>query len=901
MVEPAQLRTPYAALYSLAAIDRGQGYAPDFRAIYAGQACMGPGQYGPSVVQLQVLLAALGYFGQPSGNYCGLTESAVHQFQGARTMPPGFVDARTLRSLEQAVQMSRQSAPRAVTAAPTPEVLRSAPEGTIKAALLENRERFERREGPVEAAAIVAPPEPIPVVDSSSPVVGGTNPPAGPLNAQELRQKKERLADKNLAFAERELRSTKNELQDRGVLDRMFLPEETKARAKKLEDQVLPELRTTREEYQTSKRLGAPEAEVDAKLERYLSASIGARETIRGSLKKEGQQGEDAIRNIDTSMKVTKTVRDVAATSAVAIASGGTSVAVTGGLVAGGAVLKTASDEASKRQLGEGSTAGEIAGSLVKNTAGLTVDAAGGAGLKVLGGATKGATFVAGAAGVGTATGAAKRGINGEEILDGKAMLSDAVGGGLTAGVGTAAAPAIAKLGEGGKLAAQAAIGASTGAGAQVGSNAIHGRELSEGVVEATITGGGAGLVMGAAMPKAAAQPKPPVAEAKPPPLPVIAEAKPPVIAEAKPPVIAEAKPPPLPATARVSTPAQRYIDERASQAFNDAATRVFKQHGIEAEGSVLGTAAERKIPAKIRKEAERAGTQSMEEEIALRSKEANPLGRGADEAEAKAQKQVFDDAARTDRRVLLARDADGNYDLAKLPKSLREAGTQAADEGRADFLANYGAGRDRPPLLPGKQAPILEQAADRWAADQANRAYDGAQERVLRAAVKNGEIKSPALPAKLVKAGDEALAKTAPKIEDPMKGFMEAADRAELRGFQRELERAAQKSRRLLPLARGAKPTPETLEQLPPELRDAAVAAGAKARRDFIEPYWPKPEVAVPPQLPEAQPATFSEALRRMNQKAFGLDIAPTLDPSKMADNFVKTFLWPFALRNRV
>ncbi len=136
MVEPAQLRTPYAALYSLAAIDRGQGYAPDFRAIYSGQACMGPGQYGPSVVQLQVLLAALGYFGQPSGNYCGLTEAAVHQFQGARTMPPGLVDARTLRSREQAVQLSRQSAPRALTTTPTPEMLRSAPEGTIKAALL---------------------------------------------------------------------------------------------------------------------------------------------------------------------------------------------------------------------------------------------------------------------------------------------------------------------------------------------------------------------------------------------------------------------------------------------------------------------------------------------------------------------------------------------------------------------------------------------------------------------------------------------------------------------------------------------------------------------------------------------------------------------------------------------
>lgn len=197
------------------------------------------------------------------------------------------------------------------------------------------------------------------------------------------------------------------------------------------------------------------------------------------------------------------------------------------------------------------------------------------------------------------------------------------------------------------------------------------------------------------------------------------------------------------------------------------------------------------------------------------------------------------------------------------------------------------------------KSTPILEQAADRWAAEQANRAYDGAQERVLRAAVKKGEVKSPELPAKLVKAGEEALAKTAPKIEDPMKGFMEAADRAEHRGFQREIERAAQKNRRLIPLAR-AKPTPETLAALPPELRDAAVAAGAKARRDFIEPYWPKPDAAVPPRLPEAPPATFSEAVRRMNQKAFGLDIAPTLDPSKMAENFAKTFFWPFALKSR-
>ena len=153
MVDPAQLRTPYAALASLAALERSPAYAPDFRAIYAGQASLGPGQYGPSVAQLQALLAALGYFGPPTGSYCGNTEAAVHQFQSARSLAPGLVDARTLRSLEQAAQLSRQSAPRALTTAPTPEALRATPEGTLKAAVLESRERFERREAPIEETA----------------------------------------------------------------------------------------------------------------------------------------------------------------------------------------------------------------------------------------------------------------------------------------------------------------------------------------------------------------------------------------------------------------------------------------------------------------------------------------------------------------------------------------------------------------------------------------------------------------------------------------------------------------------------------------------------------------------------------------------------------------------------
>src|SRR5581483_519668 len=127
-------------------------------------------------------------------------------------------------------------------------------------------------------------------------------------------------------------------------------------------------------------------------------------------------------------------VRDTSLTALATMASGGTSLAVTAGVVAGGAALKTGSQESALRVEGQGRDAKGIAKQYLQNTVGLAADAAGGTAGKALTTAAKAgqisqATALAGRATVNVVTGAGKRAADGKDAFDLKAVGADAVGG----------------------------------------------------------------------------------------------------------------------------------------------------------------------------------------------------------------------------------------------------------------------------------------------------------------------------------------------------------------------------------------------------------------------------------------------------------------------------------------
>ncbi len=483
---------PYALASAQLGNTAGLALSPSFAQVLQGGA-IGPGQFGPSVLLVQQYLAALCFASPLSGVYCALTLAAMQRFQAQHALPTtGAVDARGLRLLEtlggaaQAPMAPVQAMPARAAATPTPRAAAlPAPGGGVKAGVLALQPRRRAAE------------EEVPTGDDA------------------YRTKKAQLADLNLRQAQRELDATTQELSSRGFVSKMFLPEETKVRRETLAQVHLPELRARQAEYQAAQRLGAPPAELDAKLDRYFTASIEAREFVKGSLDTERGQFAETDKKLERTIHTTRVVRDVSLGTAAALSTGGGAL-VAGGVVAGGALVKTASDEADKRiATGQASSAGELASGLAKNGAGLAVDAAGGAALRTLGAAAHAGRigaggFAAGAGGTALVTGATKRGIAGEEVLDGRAMLTDVVTGAVTGGASQRLAPSLSRLGAGARATAEGAAGAAGGAGAQVVSNAVHGRELTEGVGEATLVGAGTGVVLGATGQRKSAAPEAP-------------------------------------------------------------------------------------------------------------------------------------------------------------------------------------------------------------------------------------------------------------------------------------------------------------------------------------------------------------------------------------------------------
>jgi hypothetical protein len=495
------------------------------------------------VLVLQQLLAALGLASPLSSVYCALTLASMQQFQRQHGLPPsGLVDARGLRSLEAAAGAAASPmAPRQLPVAPTAE----APAGSFKAGVyaLSSRRRAAEDQSPAVAPAIVAEP--------------AAAAPSADADGAAYRVKKARTADLNLKLATRELEATTQELQSRGLVARIFFPEETRHRRDVLANQLLPELRAREAEYRTAQRLGAPEAELDAKLDRYFSASIEAREFVKSSLDTERGQFAQTDKALERTIDTTRVVRDVSLGTAAALSTGGGAL-LAGGVVLGGAAVKTASNEAERRVVtGEASTAGELVTGLAKNGAGLAVDAAGGATFRALGAAAQagrvGLTgFAAGAGATSVVGGATKRAIDGGDALDGRALLTDALTGAVTGGASQRWAPAVSHLGQGARAAAEGTLGAASGAGAQALSNAVHGRELTEGLGEAALVGAGTGVVVGAPSRRAAVEPPVlPRAAVEPPVLPRAA-VEPPVLPRAavEPPVLPRAPRPAAPVEA---------------------------------------------------------------------------------------------------------------------------------------------------------------------------------------------------------------------------------------------------------------------------------------------------------------------------------------------------------------
>lgn len=940
--------------YSLASSDLPPGLRPavDLSALLEG-ATLGQGQYGPSVLYVQRLLLALALRAPESGVYEQQTARAVRQFQETQAMQPtGTVDARTLRLLEAMGLSPAAPAPRAAATTPSIEELRSQPAGTRKAAELAQAALY-RQSAPAEAAATAEP--------------HATAPTASEAEVAAYREKKEKMANLGLRIAEQEVTAANEDLNSRGFIARLFLPEETKKRKEALETRYLPELRAKKEDYETAKRLGAPQAELDQKLDRYFSASTEARTYVRGSLSTERAQFEKADENLGTTIKVARGVRDVSLGTAAALASGGTSLAVTGAVVAGGAVVKTASDEAANRVEGHASSAGEIATSMVKNTAGLAVDAAGGTAFRAMGAAAQagriGVTgFAAGAGATGVVSGAAKRGINGEEVLDARALVTDGLTGAVTGGVGQKLAPAIQELGAGARIVANGTIGAASGAGAQVASNAIAGRELGDGVLEAGVAGAGTGVVMGAvtqpqrgrapealevvdalpaharnvtpverpALPEmralneapAPARPAaaPPPLPAEPPPLPASAtKAAPPPLPAEPPPLPASAKkaappplpaePPPLPPSAKKAAPPplpaeppplpraprspelERFYQNEANVQFNDAAERILTRAGIKVSPTELGSgsAAEATIPKNIRRRAIDEGNAAVQERMAALAKAPSPIEVVARETEATHTQAALRELLDHHPSLGRLKGPDGQLRVEDLPADLAHQVRTTASNSANVVRANYGQPLTEAQPPPLDQRPRLERAAAAYeleAQDQAFlRAYNRSQE------------KTPGQVAAGERAGLAAVKRYQAKHPDAVASFDRAVDAEATRAFRAELARAAQTDRRLMPALKEASPMDvELLARLTPEVRVRALSASHEAAQAFTAKYAPAeppPLPAAPPPLPtEAQrPSGLAETIRQLNRQIYGVDVTPSLDPTRWGENLSKMF----------
>jgi len=360
--------------------------APSFAQVLQNGMLIGLGQFGPSVLMLQQLLAALSYASPMSGIYDPATMAAMQRFQGERGFTAnGQVDARTLRMLETLGGAARAprarvqpgSLPRTAGQSMPRAAGGETPAGGIKAGVL----AIQPRQPKAVATAEVAD---------------------APSNA--YLEKKEKSADLALRHAERELDATTQELGSLGIIAKITFPGETKVRREKLANQYLPELRAARSEYQTAKNLGVPATELEAKLDRYFSKSVETREFVKGSLDTERGQFAQTDKTLDRAGKTARVVRDVSLGTAAALSTGGGALLV-GGVVAGGAVVKTASDEADKRiSTGQASSVGELAQSTFVNAAGLTVDAA-------AGGVFRGVTSLARAGQIGTGAVAAASGV----------------------------------------------------------------------------------------------------------------------------------------------------------------------------------------------------------------------------------------------------------------------------------------------------------------------------------------------------------------------------------------------------------------------------------------------------------------------------------------------------------
>lgn len=927
--------------YTLATSDGSRDAAPglsraiDLNALLAGNGTMGPGQYGPSVLFLQQLLLALAFRAPETGIYEQQTERAVAQFQATQSLPrTGTVDARTLRLLEAMGALPAAPASKKAATAPTIEDLRSAPAGTRKAAELTQAALY-RQSAPNAAAEAPLPSAEAPV----APALALEAPRAAAVPATteaELavyREKKEKIADLGLRIGEQEVKAAQDDLNSRGFIARMFLPEETKKRKEALETRYLPELRAKKSEYETAKRLGAPQAELDQKLDRYFSASTETREFVKGSLSTERAQFEKADENLGTTIKVARGVRDVSLGTAAALASGGTSLAVTGAVVAGGAVVKTASDEAAHRVEGHASSAGEIATSMVKNTAGLAVDAAGGTAFKALGAAAQagriGVTgFAAGAGATGVVSGATKRGINGEEILDARAMVADGLTGAVTGGVAQKLAPAIQELGAGARVLANGTVGAASGAGAQVASNAINGRELHEGVLEATVAGAGTGVVMGAstqrsrgpetlevveavpanarhvtpverlALPEAPAplalteapaparatvatpgEPpplpaQPPPLPAQPPPLPATAKTvvpatePPPLPAAAKAPAPAPAQPPPLPRMPR--TPElERFYQNEANVQFNDAAERILTRAGIQVGPTELGSgsAAEASIPKNLRRRAIEEGNAAVKQRLAELEKAPNPIEVVARETEVAHTQAALHELLDQHPSLSRLKGPDGQLRLEDLPTDLAHQVRTAASNNANTVRANYGQ-----PLA----EPLPPPADPRSSFERAAAAHDlEAQDQAFLRAYNLSQEKTPGQVAAGEKAGMAAVKRYQTKNPDPSATFDRAIDAESVRAFRAELARAAQTDRRLMPELKTASPMDvELLGRLSPEVRVRALSASNEAAQAFAAKFGlaeapplaaqPPPLPAQPPPLPAQPPPLPAEARGR-------------------------------------
>jgi hypothetical protein len=304
-----------------------------------------------------------------------------------------------------------------------------------------------------------------------------------------------------------DLRNTQGMIAD----GRYTITGSARERARVLANATVPNLDAKKQAYLDAKRRGAPQAEIDRALDAYHGATVDGFNFVRQSGQAEGAALQNRIKNLERALGAVRFIRDGSFAVGAMLIPGAQGVGLGSAAAAVGALglMKTGTHLLDEKPGGGRWTPGSAGKALVTNTAGLGVDAIGGAGYLKLGkemmfatNAIRKGRLIGEAGALGTLNGTAHRLIQGQgkEALDPKKLAVDGAISATTFGLNSKLAPAMLNMNPLARYTANTVLGGATGGGAQVVSNVVEGRPIGDNVDVATIQGAGTGLVSSIAM-----------------------------------------------------------------------------------------------------------------------------------------------------------------------------------------------------------------------------------------------------------------------------------------------------------------------------------------------------------------------------------------------------------------